>query len=100
MTDKKKPTSHELEESILTLDEHQSDLNRNARFNKMRDIMNSFIGQRRTLDNPICYTSTNIIYFGGQIIPIGSKIKQFEGKNHGYTSYLLPGESCWHICSE
>lgn len=56
-------------------------------------------GHRKTMANAAEFTADKDFFFGGQLIPKGSKVKQYETTNFGWTSWVDPkGEA--HFAKE
>lgn len=56
-------------------------------------------GKRRTTDAPAKFVAERDFWFGGKMIPKGSRVKQFETTNFGWTHWVDPkGET--HLAKE
>lgn len=50
----------------------------------------NFRGSGHKLSNAVEYVTGRAIYFGNKTVPAGTKVKQFETLNFGWTAWIDP----------
>ena len=57
-------------------------------------------GGGKNLKNAVLFVAEESFWFGGREVPKGSLVKQWEGRDFGWTCWIPPGETSAHLARE
>ena len=57
-------------------------------------------GKGRKLKDVAAFVAEESFWFGGREVPKGSAVKQWEGRDFGWTCWIEPGSDTPHLAKE